>query len=157
MSCFSVCCHQTHWEAENIPSTTQTCASLCVCLVWTSCKPCLVREPSERVPAFPSRPQGMAHQQTHKTHPELQSSCKSNEGTDTAIKTSHLPHCKYPSHSADSCMFTPSVWTSSPPISNLLVPNRTLRAGDKGTAALLSLACRETDRELIYIPSSALG
>lgn len=102
--------------------------------------------------------QDMAHQQTPQTPQEQESrasSCRGNEGTKVAVKYSHLHYCKYPLHFAD--MFTPSLRTSSPPISNLLVPKRTLRAGDKGTAALLSLACRETDRELIYIPSSALG
>lgn len=149
MSHFSVCCHQTHWEAENIPSATQTCASLCLCLLWTSGKPCLLRGPSEGVTAFPSSAQGMAQQQTPQTHRELQSSCRSNEGTDTAVENSHLHYCKYPPHSADSCMFTPSVWTSSPPISNLLVPKRTQSWGQRDSCT--SEPCVQGNRQGAYL------
>lgn len=35
-SCFSACCHQTHWKEKNLPSTTQTCAGSWMCLVRTS-------------------------------------------------------------------------------------------------------------------------
>lgn len=84
-----------------------------------------------------------------------------DRGTEGADKNSHLHQRKYPWHPtlhfANSYMFTLSTRTSSPPISNPPAPRRALRAGDKGTAALLSLACKEADRELIYLPSPALG
>lgn len=167
MSCFSACCHQTHWKKENLPCTPQTCTGSWMFLVRMSCRSCFLRRPGGRVTTLPSKPQDKHGSPASSTNiprtreegQQLGLGRMSNwDGEREGIENnSHLHQCKYPwcppLHFVDSYMFTLFTGPSRPPINHPPTPRRALRAGDKGIAALQSLACKEADREIIYLPS----
>lgn len=166
MSCFSARCHQTQRTGEKPP---QYHPNLC----WLS--GVLGQDIVQILLSEGARWEGYSltrrtPSQTRLTsklhkHPESNRAGAAAGGGQLGGERARTKSTSTPAHapSASPSLFCqqPYVYTIyrdfKPTHKQLSSPKEALRAGDKGTAALRSFACKEADRELIYLPSSALG